>query len=176
MGEIVTISNQKGCVGKTTTTINLAASLVRSRQRVLLVDLDPQGNATVGSGVARGAFDVGTYDLLMGDSATTEGVLSTESGFDLMPADGDLAGALVELVDKPDRERILSGLLQQCRHHYDFILIDCPPSLSLLTLNALVAADSVLIPMQCEYYALRGLPRCWRPSPRCGRGSTQGFD
>ena len=150
MGEIVTISNQKGGVGKTTTTINLAASLVRSRQRVLLVDLDPQGNATVGSGVDRGAFEVGTYDLLVGDIVITEGILSTEPGFDLMPADGDLAGALVELVEMPARERILSDALLECRHLYDYILIDCPPSLSLLTLNALVAADAVLIPMQCE--------------------------
>ncbi|MDP7522799.1 MAG: ParA family protein [Arenicellales bacterium] len=157
MGEIVTISNQKGGVGKTTTTINLAASLVRSRQRVLLVDLDPQGNATVGSGVDRGAFEVGTYDLLVGDIVITEGILSTEPGFDLMPADGDLAGALVELVEMPARERILSDALLECRHLYDYILIDCPPSLSLLTLNALVAADAVLIPMQCEYYALEGV-------------------
>ena len=123
MGEIVTISNQKGGVGKTTTTINLAASLVRSRQRVLLVDLDPQGNATVGSGVDRGAFEVGTYDLLVGDIVITEGILSTEPGFDLMPADGDLAGALVELVEMPARERILSDALLECRHLYDYILI-----------------------------------------------------
>ncbi len=158
MGRIIAIANQKGGVGKTTTCINLGASLAATRRRVLLVDLDPQGNATVGSGVDKHGVEHTAYELLMG-SAAVEQVIQhcPTAGYDLIPTNRDLTAAEVELLTAPQRERRLREALLQVRERYDLILIDCPPSLSMLTVNALVAADSVMIPLQCEYYALEGL-------------------
>jgi chromosome partitioning protein len=157
MAKVVAVANQKGGVGKTTTTVNLAASLAASQQSVLLVDLDPQGNATMGSGVDKNALVHSSNEVLLRDCMASQACLSTSSGFDLIPANGDLTVAEVSLMDQPHRETVLFKALQPLHSRYDYILIDCPPALNTLTLNALVAADSVLIPMQCEYYALEGL-------------------
>ena len=157
MAKVIAIANQKGGVGKTTTAVNLAAALAASHQAVLLVDLDPQGNATVGSGVDKNALVHSTNDVLLRDCLAEQACLSTLSGFDLIPANGDLTVAEVSLMDQAHRETVLFKALQPIHSRYDYILIDCPPALNTLTLNALVAADSILIPMQCEYYALEGL-------------------
>jgi chromosome partitioning protein len=158
VARVLAIANQKGGVGKTTTSVNLAAALALAGRRVLLVDLDPQGNATMGSGIDKRALARTIYHVLLGlgDIAHVR-VRSETGGFDLLPANRELAGAEVELVDLPGREGRLRAALAAVAPDYDEILIDCPPSLSLLTVNGLVAAQAVLIPMQCEYYALEGL-------------------
>lgn len=158
MKKILAITNQKGGVGKTTTTINLAASLAAAKQRVLLVDLDPQGNATMGSGVEKRDLPATVYHVLLGSSSLKETRRRSEVGkYDVLPANRDLAGAEIELIDFPQRETRLKEALETVEDEYDYVLIDCPPSLNLLTLNGLCAARSVMIPMQCEYYALEGL-------------------
>ena len=156
-GKVLAITNQKGGVGKTTTSINLAASFAKTRRRVLLVDLDPQGNATMGSGVNKESVTASTYSVLIGGDAIETAAVPVESGYDLVPSNANLSGAEIELIELDDRERRLRNALASVRDYYDYILIDCPPALNLLTINALVAADAVIIPMQCEYYALEGL-------------------
>jgi chromosome partitioning protein len=157
MGKVIAIANQKGGVGKTTTSINLAASLVKTRRRVLLVDLDPQGNATMGSGIDKSAIEQGTYEVLIGIGDIQSSSVTVDGGYDVVPTNSNLAGAEVELVNLDRREVRLRLALEAIRDSYDFILIDCPPSLSLLTVNAFAASQTVMIPMQCEYYALEGL-------------------
>jgi chromosome partitioning protein len=159
VAKVVAIANQKGGVGKTTTAVNLAASLAVAEQRVLLIDGDPQGNASSGVGLARENVDQTVYDVLIG-AASLEAVIHREIQFkhlDVAPATADLAAAEVELVDQPERDRAMRNAIAALRDRYDYILIDCPPSLGLITINMLVAADSILIPVQCEYYALEGL-------------------
>ena len=156
-GKVLAITNQKGGVGKTTTSINLAASFAKTRRRVLLVDLDPHGNATMGSGVNKESVTASTYSVLIGGDAIETAAVPVESGYDLVPSNANLSGAEIELIELDDRERRLRNALASVRDYYDYILIDCPPALNLLTINALVAADAVIIPMQCEYYALEGL-------------------
>lgn len=158
MTRIIAIANQKGGVGKTTTTVNLAASLARAGRQVLMVDLDPQGNATMGSGIEKNELEYSIYDLLTGEAEFSDVVTFAEkAGYEVLPANGDLTAAEVFLLNSPGRESTLQKIFAANSMPFHFILIDCPPSLNMLTVNALVAADSVLIPMQCEYYALEGL-------------------
>ncbi len=158
MTKIMAITNQKGGVGKTTTTVNLAASLGAAKKRVLLVDLDPQGNATMGSGINKGDLELSVYHVLIGEATIAQARITSDKGkYDVLPSNRDLAGAEIELVGMEGREMRLKLELQAISHEYDYVLIDCPPALNLLTLNGLCAAHSVMIPMQCEYYALEGL-------------------
>lgn len=157
MAKTISITNQKGGVGKTTTSINLAAALVRKGQRILLLDVDPQGNASVGLGVDTKDLQHTIYDVLLNECKASQAIVTTESGVDVMTADGDLAGAQVELLNEIGRELRLKKALESVQQDYDFIFIDCPPALNVLTINALVASNTVMIPMQCEYFALEGL-------------------
>jgi len=158
MPRIFCVANQKGGVGKTTTTVNLAAGMAQLGQRVLVIDLDPQGNATMGSGIDKRSLATTVYDVLLGSAGIAEArQRSPQGGYDLVGANRELAGAEVELVDLERRERRLREALEVVAADHDFVLIDCPPALSLLTLNGLVAAHGVIVPMQCEYFALEGL-------------------
>ena len=158
MAKIFCVANQKGGVGKTTTAVNLAAGLAQLGQRVVLVDIDPQGNATMGAGINKSMLSASVYEVLLGSSeVATARIKSENGGFDVLPANRELAGAEVEMVELDHREKRLKDALAKVDQDYDFMLIDCPPALSMLTLNGLCAAHGVVIPMQCEYYALEGL-------------------
>ena len=157
MARVYVIANQKGGVGKTSVAVNLAASLAHYGRRVLLVDLDPQGNATTGSGVDKARVAKTVYGALLGQHPLADAVVTTEAGFDVVGANRDLAGAEVELIDLQRREHRLRDALAEAGGAYDFVVIDCPPALNMLTVNGFTAADAVIIPMQCEYYALEGL-------------------
>jgi len=158
VSRIIVVANQKGGVGKTTTSVNLSASLAATKRKVLMVDLDPQGNATMGSGVDKHELELSLYDVLTGGCKTQEAIVTAEeAGYDVIPSNTDLTAAEVELMDMTMRESRLRLALAEVKDLYDYIIIDCPPSLSMLTINALMAAQGIIIPMQCEYYALEGL-------------------
>jgi chromosome partitioning protein len=157
MARIFVVANQKGGVGKTTTTVNLAAALTKLGQRTLLVDLDPQGNATMGAGIDKSTLNGSVYEVLIGSSEAASVIVASPSGFDVLGANADLTAAEIGLVEAERKETRLRSALNKVRDRYDYIIIDCAPSLNMLTLNGLVAADGVVIPMQCEYYALEGL-------------------
>lgn len=163
MGRVIAIANQKGGVGKTTTAINLSATLAEAGQRVLAVDFDPQGNETSGLGVEKEAVEKTVYELIVGECDINDCLVKeVQKNLDLLPSNVNLAGAEIELLEMENKESILRYYLNEIKDNYDFIIIDCPPSLSLLTLNALTASDTVLVPIQCEYYALEGLNQVMR--------------
>ena len=158
MSRVLAIANQKGGVGKTTTSVNLAASLAATKRQLLLVDVDPQGNATMGSGIEKRELETSSFEVLMGETTLEQSLITdTNAGYHLLPANSDLTGAEVGLLEELGRELRLRHALEPVRDRYAYIIIDCPPALNMLTVNALVAADAVVIPMQCEYYALEGL-------------------
>lgn len=157
MGKIISIANQKGGVGKSTTAINLSACLAEKGKRVLTIDMDPQGNTTSGLGVDKNDIDITLYHLIMGDNEVSDAVININENLDLIPSNVDLSGAEVEILEMEDKEFILRGITDKVSDSYDYIILDCPPSLSILTINALCASDSVIVPIQCEYYALEGL-------------------
>ena len=157
MARVLAIANQKGGVGKTTTSVNLAASLQATKRRVLLIDLDPQGNATMGSGVNKADLERSIYEVLLQACSAAEAIFETPGAYHILPANGDLTAAEIALLNADNREMRLREIIQTIAADYDYVVIDCPPSLNMLTINALVAADGVIIPMQCEYYALEGL-------------------
>ncbi len=157
MGRIIAIANQKGGVGKTTTAVNLAAALAATPRKVLLVDMDPQGNATMSSGVDKRELENSALEVLLGECEAKAAIVKTSEGYDLLPGNIDLTAAEIQLMDMSERQERLKAALDTVRADYHYVIIDCPPSLSLLTLNALAAADSVIVPMQCEYFALEGL-------------------
>ncbi|NBU59277.1 MAG: ParA family protein [Betaproteobacteria bacterium] len=176
MIRILAVTNQKGGVGKTTTAVNLAASLANLGQRVLLIDLDPQGNATMGSGIDKRDLADTVYQLLVGAAPWAKVCLASPGGYDVLPANRELAGAEIDLVNLPRREHRLADALAPHRLDYDYVLIDCPPSLSLLTINGLCAANAMLIPMQCEYFALEGLSDLVDTLRRIRRGLNPTID
>jgi chromosome partitioning protein len=177
VGRVIAIANQKGGVGKTTTTVNLAASLAVAEQRVLLVDGDPQGNATSGIGLAGDRFSATVYECLLGESTPSQAIVRGVQfrHLDVLAATPDLAGAEVELVDREDRDHAMRRALDQVSGDYDYVLIDCPPSLGLITLNMIAAADGLLIPLQCEYYALEGLSQLLNTVSLVQRGINPGL-
>jgi len=157
LARVLAIANQKGGVGKTTTAVNLAASLQATKRRVLLIDLDPQGNATMGSGINKSDLERSIYEVLMQECSAGDAILETPGGFHILPANGDLTAAEIALLNAENREMRLKQIIKTVDADYDYVVIDCPPSLNMLTINAMVAAHGVIIPMQCEYYALEGL-------------------
>lgn len=158
MGKVIAIANQKGGVGKTTTTINLSACLGNQKKKTLLIDLDPQGNATSGLGFDKDSLDTSVYNVLIKNNKISDTIIKTEyNNLDILPSNVNLAGAEIEIVDMEKREFLLKEAISEIKNEYDYIIIDCPPSLGLLTINAFCACDTVLVPIQCEYYALEGL-------------------
>lgn len=177
MGDIFAVTNQKGGVGKTTTTVNLAASLANSGKKVLLIDLDPQGNASTGCGVDKDSLEVSSYDVIMTTVKAADAIVRPEDAtFDVMPTNSDMTAAEVQLLDVKLREHRLRLALESTREKYDYILIDCPPSLSMLTVNALVASQGVIIPIQCEYYALEGLSSLLKTIERVKQRANPNLD
>lgn len=177
MGNVFAVTNQKGGVGKTTTTVNLAAALSEYGKKVLLIDLDPQGNATTGCGLDKNEIENSSYEVIMAEARAADTIITPEGlGFDVMPTNADLTAAEVELLEIKLREHRLRIALESSREKYDYVLIDCPPSLSMLTVNALVASQGILIPIQCEYYALEGLSSLLRTIERVKQRANPKLD